>query len=417
MSAFLGNVGAYAVQLAALVAVAWLAVTALRVRRPFYALRFWQCTLAMALLLPLAQPWREATIAAPIWGATTMVFETPREAFAARTGVDALSIAAAILALGILARLGWLLAGLLRARSLIANARRDEALDAVMIELKAALGTSATLMVSNELTGPATVGAKQPVVLVPPSTLTMSPAVQRAILCHELIHVRRRDWLNTIAEEVWCAVLWFHPLARVLASRLSLARETVVDEQTILITRDRRAYAEALLAFSNPQPHVIGVTPFIGRRTLSQRISLIAEEVPMSRRRALLAAVIALTTTIGTSAAVVDRFPMTSRAQGAEVIYEPGNGVTLPVVVREVKPSYTRAAMQAKIQGSVWLATVVGATGDVTNVQVTRSLDAEHGLDQEAIKAAYQWKFKPAQKDGKPVAVRVTIELTFTLKK
>jgi hypothetical protein len=53
-------------------------------------------------------------------------------------------------------------------------------------------------------------------------------------------------------------MLWFHPAARVIASRLSLARETVVDEQTILITRDRRAYAEALLAFSNPQPHVIG---------------------------------------------------------------------------------------------------------------------------------------------------------------
>ena len=72
----------------------------------------------------------------------------------------------------------------------------------------------------------------------------------------------------------------------------------VVDEQTILITRDRRAYAEALLAFSNPQPHVIGVTPFIGRRTLSQRISLIAEEGSMSRHRAMASAAIALTAVI-----------------------------------------------------------------------------------------------------------------------
>ena len=104
--------------------------------------------------------------------------------------------------------------------------------------------------------------------------------MQRAIVCHELVHVKRRDWLQTIAEEIWCALLWFHPAARVIASRLSLARETVVDEMTILLTRDRRAYAEALLAFSDPQPHVIGVTPFIGRHTLSQRISLIAQEVP-----------------------------------------------------------------------------------------------------------------------------------------
>ncbi len=52
----------------------------------------------------------------------------------------------------------------------------------------------------------------------------------------------------------------------------------------------------------------------------------------------------------------------------------------------------------------------------MTDVVVTKSLDAEYGLDQAAMKAAWQWKFKPATKDGQPVAVRVTLELTFTLK-
>jgi protein TonB len=47
---------------------------------------------------------------------------------------------------------------------------------------------------------------------------------------------------------------------------------------------------------------------------------------------------------------------------------------------------------------------------------VSRSLDSTFGLDQEAIKAAKQWLFKPGTKDGKPVAVRVMIELTFMLK-
>ena len=86
-------------------------------------------------------------------------------------------------------------------------------------------------------------------------------------------------------------------------------------------------------------------------------------------------------------------------------------------MVREVKPKYTPEAMQQKIQGSVWLECVVLETGDVGDIEVTRSLDDEYGLDQEAIKAAKQWKFKPGTKDGKPVAVVVTIELTFTLKK
>ena len=72
--------------------------------------------------------------------------------------------------------------------------------------------------------------------------------------------------------------------------------------------------------------------------------------------------------------------------------------------------------MEEKIQGSVWLECVVGETGDVGDVEVTRSLDTEYGLDQAAIDAARQWKFKPGTKDGKPVAVRITIELTFTLR-
>ena len=183
-------------------------------------------------------------------------------------------------------------------------------------------------MISDELEGPATVGMRRPVILVPRSMLQMPAAVQRAILCHELIHVKRRDWLHTIVEELWCAVLWFHPAARVIASRLSLARETVVDELTIRITRDRRAYAEALLAFSDPQPHVIGATPFIGRRTLSQRISLIAEEAPMSRHRALVAFRRRHDPGHWSTATAVNRFPMSGTLHAQSTVYEskPGNG-------------------------------------------------------------------------------------------
>jgi TonB family protein len=49
-------------------------------------------------------------------------------------------------------------------------------------------------------------------------------------------------------------------------------------------------------------------------------------------------------------------------------------------------------------------------------VQVVRSLDSAFGLDQEAIKAARQWRFAPGTRLGEPVPVLVTIELTFTLR-
>ena len=110
---------------------------------------------------------------------------------------------------------------------------------------------------------------------------------------------------------------------------------------------------------------------------------------------------------------VLGGFLATARAQE---VFRPGNGVTLPVVVIEVKPDYTAEAKAARIQGEVLLDTVVLADGHVGDVQVARSLDTVYGLDQQAIDAAKQWTFKPGTKDGKPVAVRVSIKLTFTLK-
>ena len=138
----------------------------------------------------------------------------------------------------------------------------------------------------------------------------------------------------------------------------------------------------------------------------------------MSRsRRALSKAALALAACLATTAIAVDRFPMFANLQAQSEVHRPGNGVSLPVVVKEVKPAYTAAAMQEKIQGSVWLTCVVGVDGLVSDVKITKSLDTEFGLDDEAMAAASQWIFKPGQKDGKPVPVLITIELTFTLKK
>lgn len=96
--------------------------------------------------------------------------------------------------------------------------------------------------------------------------------------------------------------------------------------------------------------------------------------------------------------------------------YRPGAGITLPSVISEVKPAYTADAMRAKVQGSVWLECIVMPDGTVGEVKVTRSLDPIFGLDQEAIKAAKRWRFRPGMRQGEPVPVIITIELTFTLR-
>lgn len=94
-------------------------------------------------------------------------------------------------------------------------------------------------------------------------------------------------------------------------------------------------------------------------------------------------------------------------------IYKPGDpGVTRPEVVLEQKPSYTEAALRAKIAGSVELEAVIGVDGIPAGITVVRSLDP--GLDDNAVAALREWRFKPATKAGVPVPVRVTIEMTFT---
>ena len=91
-------------------------------------------------------------------------------------------------------------------------------------------------------------------------------------------------------------------------------------------------------------------------------------------------------------------------------------GVTTPVVITQVKPQYTPDAMRANVQGLVMVECVVMPDGSVGDARIVRSLDPRFGLDQEAIKAARQWRFKPGLLNGTPVPVVVTIELSFTLR-
>jgi TonB family protein len=97
-------------------------------------------------------------------------------------------------------------------------------------------------------------------------------------------------------------------------------------------------------------------------------------------------------------------------------VYRPGNGITLPQLLKEVKPQYTSDAMRAKIQGQVWVECVVRSDGSVGDAHVIRSLDSTFGLDEAALTAARQWRFRPGTRMGEPVSVLITIELTFTLR-
>jgi TonB family protein len=93
--------------------------------------------------------------------------------------------------------------------------------------------------------------------------------------------------------------------------------------------------------------------------------------------------------------------------------YRAGNGVTRPELVYKFETEYSEPARKAKLQGVVVLYVVVDATGHPTKIGVMRTMDK--GLDEKAIEAVLQWRFRPGSKDGRPVNVAATIEVNFRL--
>src|SRR5439155_23471346 len=171
--------------------------------------------------------------------------------------------------------------------------------------------------ISEDVTSPVTFGVSRPVILFPKRFVEMDPAMQEAIACHELLHVERRDWLFTIAEELVRAVFWFHPAIWWLLGEIQLSREQAVDREVIAVTAARQEYVEALLAVAEGglPPDLAPAPLFLKKSHLSQRISAILMEVSMSRRRLLSSLAAIAGALILTARLAVLYFPISAPAQ------------------------------------------------------------------------------------------------------
>ena len=96
-------------------------------------------------------------------------------------------------------------------------------------------------------------------------------------------------------------------------------------------------------------------------------------------------------------------------------VYRPGGSVSAPRVIVEVRPTYTDRAMVDHIEGSVLLEMIVQTTGVPSSIRVVRSLDPG-GLDEQALRAAAQWRFAPGRLNGTPVDVLVLLQVDFHLR-
>ena len=94
-------------------------------------------------------------------------------------------------------------------------------------------------------------------------------------------------------------------------------------------------------------------------------------------------------------------------------LYSIGNGVSMPRAIYSPEPEFSEEARKTKHQGEVILLATIGADGLPRNLTVVRSLGM--GLDEKALETVRTWRFDPARKDGRPVAVQMNIIVNFNL--
>jgi protein TonB len=331
---FAADLLAVSAQIACVILVAEVLSLIVRVDEAAVRYQYWRALLLFCLVLPWLQRRQMAAASAAVFAtivapSTTFAFAPPVGAVRQASGLSWVELSVWILVAGVVFRLARMTYGIIRLGQLRCAGRVAPA-TAEHEELQRALGTRAEIRYVRDAQ-PVTCGIWRPVVLLPEHLTSQPPEIQRAVLAHELLHVKRRDWLWVMGEEVLRAVLWFHPAAWWLVARVRLAREEAVDELTVRATNQRRAYLEALLAFAD----AIAVAPsaaFGRRRHLFRRMTLISKEAVMSSRRIAFSLAVLVCGVVAGSWYAVDAFPL-MQAPGAiqPVPQAPGAGEPGPL--------------------------------------------------------------------------------------
>jgi protein TonB len=375
----LPNLTAVAVQIACVALLAGACIWAMRITSAGLTYTLWRGVLIVCLALPWIQTPRSTSVVsddvlAPETAAAT-VSATGR-GVAPEARADWSWLIAVTLTAGAAGRLVWIGTGVYRLRRL----RRfgEPARDDEHAELQARLGTHAEIRYATEVGQPVTFGLRRPVVLLPTSLREYPAATRDAVLTHELVHVRRRDWASVIVEETVRACLWFHPVMWWLISRVQLAREEVVDATAVAWTGRRGDYLRALLAFADDVP-LAPAPAFARRRHLFRRIVLLSTEDIMSARRIVVSAVaVSVAVALGSWSAI-GAFPVqggtTSLIQALPGPVEQRSTVAtsgdmLPRRIYSDTPVFPPQVQGENISASVTLRTVVDEAGNVAELRL-----------------------------------------------
>jgi beta-lactamase regulating signal transducer with metallopeptidase domain len=291
------NLVFWSAQVALLVVAAGFLPRLFQIRQPRVLLAYWRAILGISLILPVAEPWRRmhssSSVALTPGPGSLGAIQASNPAVthwhypSPQIIADVLGVAIVV---GIAARFISLALGLLKLRQIrraSSPMSRSAESAASLEEMRTQLRARAEFRLSTAVDSPVTFGLAAPVILLPVRFLAIDAQSQAAIGCHELLHVRRRDWAHHLAEEAIGAAFWFHPAIAWIIARVRLAREQVVDLDVVRLTNARKPYLEALLEFANSRASIAAIPapPFLAERQLVERVTLMLKEVRMSRTR------------------------------------------------------------------------------------------------------------------------------------
>lgn len=412
-SIWLRDLAFYGLQVVLLVGSGALLARLFRLRASILTLVYWQALLALCLILPVCQHWKAAPATSPqILAGSTATVGAILPDLAAPAHVPQSrpwpieQVVLLIIVGGIVMRGLWLATGFGR----LARLRRDSvgapaAVEPVLAAARQEVGAHAEFRISKSAPTPITFGLRRPIVLLPAGLGSMGAETQRAIVCHELIHVRRRDWTWCLAEEFVRTLLWFHPAIWWLIERIHLTREQLVDQAVIELTASRERYVEALLhvAQLKIEPKLIPAPLFLRRGLLKKRVAEILKETTMTTRRLILCLAVSAGALFLVARAATSIFPLRVHAQefsSAPIQVVQGNENLLD----RAALVYPRRAIERRVEGDVVLDLSVDEQGQVSDAHV---LSGPEELRRACLQSVLEWRYQPSK--SAPASTQVMI--------
>jgi TonB family protein len=242
-------------------------------------------------------------------------------------------LAGVVLGLGRLCVAGWALRRLrTRAERLTHGAWAEAAADAA----RRPGGRMLTIYSSPEVASPSTFGVLRPAVVVPESAHRWSTSRVEAVICHEMAHVTRCDWVVHVVADIAVALHWYNPLIHLVRARLQRESEQACDDAVLAAGTAARDYAEHLLAIAHAGRLAVvpaGVVPMAQPSTLERRIAAMLK--PELDRRApshrTVVAFVCLLLALALPMAGFTLYAQGGPSSVSGVVYDP-SGAVLPAV-------------------------------------------------------------------------------------